>query len=371
MTLREQLRVIVAAPGQRKDRSDAAARPEFGRRFTDHMFSMKYAQDRGWYDPAITAYAPLSLPPGACVFHYGQEIFEGMKAFEGRSGLMLFRPGDHLQRMNRSARLLCMPEIDTAFVEEALEILSTLDREWIPAAEGASLYLRPTMIAAEEGLGVRPANEYLFFVIACPARAYYGASGTTEPVRILVSDEFTRTVRGGTGQAKAGGNYAASLRGSEAALKARCSQTLWLDALERRYVEEVGTMNIFFVLDDVVVTPPLGETVLAGITRDSVIKMARARGWAIEERPVEIDEVLAGCRSARLTEAFGSGTAVGISPISTLVFRGEEYDVGDRQAGPRAIELHHALQAARTGQLPGFEAWVTPVVRSSLGAAIA
>lgn len=368
MTLREQLRVIAVPPGQRKDPSADGPTLEFGRRFTDHMFSMKYSEERGWYEPAITPHAQLSLAPSACVFHYGQEIFEGMKAFAAPSGLMLFRAADHLQRMNRSARLLCMPQIDTAFVEEALKALCTLDREWIPATEGASLYLRPTMIAVEEGLGVRPANEYLFFVIACPAQAYYGASGTTiEPVRILVSDEHTRTVRGGTGQAKAGGNYAASLRASKAASAARCSQTLWLDALERRYVEEVGTMNIFFVLDDVLVTPALGETVLAGITRDSVIKMARARGWQVEERPVDIAEALAGSRSGRLTEAFGSGTAVGISPIETLVFHGEEYDVGDRAAGSRAIELHHALQAARTGRLPGFEAWVSRVATSELG----
>lgn len=356
------LTIVTAKEGQRKPRPAPGTRLEFGRQFTDHMFMMAHTSGRGWHEPRIAPYAPLTLDPAALVFHYGQECFEGLKAYPADDGqIYLFRAETHLQRLNHSAKKLCMPEIDVALVHDALKKLIGLDREWMPKTQGASLYIRPTLISTEAGLGMRVSSEYLFYIIVCPVEAYWGADEAIKPVRIHVSDEYVRAVRGGVGDTKTGGNYAASMRAAEAAQRAGCVQTLWLDAIERKYVEEVGTMNLFLVFDDTLVTPPLGGTILAGVTRDSVLTIARDKGMRVEERLVAIDEVLEGASSGRLKEAFGSGTAVVISPVSALVFRGREYLIANGQSGPLALALYRDLYAAQHAKLPAYLPWLARV----------
>jgi branched-chain amino acid aminotransferase len=357
-----QLSIVPAKEGQRKPRPAPGARLEFGRQFTDHMFLMSYARDRGWQEPRIAPYGPLTLDPAALVFHYGQACFEGLKAYPTGDGqIHLFRAERHLARLNHSAQKLCMPSIDVAFVHDALRKLVALEREWMPKTQGASLYIRPTLISTEAGLGMRVSSEYVFFIIVCPVEAYWGADEAIKPVRIHVSDEYVRAVRGGVGDTKVGGNYAASMRAQEAAQKAGCVQTLWLDAIERKYVEEVGTMNLFLVLDDALVTPPLGGTILPGVTRDSVLTIARDKGLRVEERAVSIDEVLDGAGTGRLTEAFGTGTAVVISPISALVYQGREYPIGNQQSGPVALALYQDLYAAQHGKAPAYLPWLSKI----------
>ncbi len=329
----------------------------FGQHFTDHIFTMRYEEGRGWHSPAITPYRDFSLDPAAMVLHYGQAIFEGLKAYRGRDGhICLFRPRDNFQRMNRSARRMCMPDLPVDTVMEGLRRLVLLEKDWIPAAAGASLYIRPTMIATEPALGVRPARQYLFFIILSPVGAYYPEG--FDPVKIFVTDKYVRAVPGGVGAAKTAGNYAASIMAAVEAQQQGYTQVLWLDAVERRYVEEVGTMNIFFVINGEVVTPPLSGSILPGITRDSVLRLVRDWQFPVAERRIAIDEVLVASENGGLAEVFGTGTAAVISPVGLLYYQGKEFSINDGKTGPLAQRLFDELQAIQYGERPDPYGWV-------------
>ncbi len=329
----------------------------FGRYFTDHMFIMDYDRDRGWHNPRICPYQPLVLDPAAIVLHYAQTIFEGLKAYLGVDGrVRLFRPKDNMARMNRSARRMVMPEINETFALEALIELVRLEKEWIPSERGASLYIRPTMIGTQATLGVKPSCSYYYYVILSPVGAYY-AEGFN-PVKIYVTDRYVRAVPGGVGDVKTGGNYAASLMASEEAKAKGFTQVLWLDAKERRFVEEVGTMNIFFYFEDELVTPELTGSILPGITRDSVIKLARDWGIPVAERRISIEEVIEGIATGRLKECFGTGTAAVISPVGLLRYQDQEYVINGGQTGPLAQRLFNELTAYQYGEKEDPYGWI-------------
>ena len=329
----------------------------FGQIFTDHMFSMKYRQGKGWYDAQITRYQKFSMDPSAMVLHYGQAIFEGLKAYRGKDDqIYLFRPRANLERMNISAERMCMATIDVDDVLQALKTLITIDKDWVPKTLGSTLYIRPAMIATEAGLGVRPAKEYLFFVILSPVGAYYPEG--FNPVKIYVSDTYVRAVPGGVGHVKTAGNYAASIMAAVEAQQKGYTQVLWLDALERRYVEEVGTMNIFFKIDGKIITPPLGGSILPGITRDSVIKLTRDWGLDVEERPIAIDEVIEANSSGHLEEVFGSGTAAVISPVGALYYQGQTITINSGKTGELSQRLFDVLQDIQYGNIPDSNGWV-------------
>jgi len=350
-----EVKIEKAAPGELKAKPDQD-KLGFGKYFSDHMLLMPYNGDRGWHDPVIRKYQNFSLDPAAMVYHYGQEIFEGLKAYRGAEDrIYLFRPADNLRRMNDSATRMCMPVIPVEKVLEALKKLLDLDREWVPRAPGATLYIRPTMIATEAGLGVRPAKEYMFFVILSPVGAYYPQG--FNPVKIYVTDKYVRAVRGGVGEVKTGGNYAASIMAALEAQQKGYTQVLWLDALERKYIEEIGTSNIFFKIDDELVTPALSGSILPGITRDSVIKLARSWGVKVSERPISIDEVQAGIASGSLKEIFASGTAAVISPVGALSYQGREYPINGETTGPLAQRLFDELQGIQYGTRPDPFGW--------------
>ena len=332
----------------------------FGKYFTDHMFMMVWDKEKGWHDIKICPYQRFHLDPAALIFHYAQAIFEGMKAYREEDGQMfLFRPQDNFERMNRSAQRLCMPRFPVEKMVQWLKALVYLDRDWVPTAPGASLYIRPTMIGVNPALGVQPASVYYFYIIASPVGAYY-AEGFN-PTKIYVSDEESRAAKGGVGNVKAAGNYAASLYTEEVAKKAGYTQVLWLDACEHRYCEEVGTSNIFFVVGDELVTPPLDGTILPGITRDSVIKLAESWGVRVAQRPIAIDEVFAASKDGRLTEAFATGTAAVISPVGELAFKGETYVINGGRVGELAQRLYNELQAIQHGRAADPFKWVVRV----------
>jgi len=332
----------------------------FGLHFTDHMLLMKWNRQNGWHDSKICPYQDFRLDPASMVFHYGQAIFEGMKAYRGKDDqIFLFRPKDNFERMNTSALRMCMPRLPVDKVLKALKALLYLERSWIPAVPGASLYIRPTMIAVDPFLGVRPSDSYLFYIILSPVGAYY-AEGFN-PTRIYVSDEYVRAVKGGVGNVKTAGNYAASLFTSQVAKKAGYTQVLWLDACEHRWVEEVGTSNIFFLIDDELVTPPLGGSILPGITRDSVLKLAESWGVKTSERQIAIDEVLAASRDGRLQEAFGTGTAAVVSPVGELMYKDTVYTVNNGETGPLARRMFDELQAIQHGLSEDPFKWVMRV----------
>ncbi len=330
----------------------------FGRYFTDHMLVMPYTEGRGWHDLSIQPYRNFSLDPAAMVLHYGQAIFEGMKAYRGKDGgIYLFRPAANIERMNISAARLCMPQLPVDDVLAALKELLRLDQDWIPSAQGATLYLRPTMISTEAALGVRPAKEYLFFVIMSPVGAYYPEG--FNPVKIYVTDTYVRAVPGGVGHIKAAGNYAASIMAAEEAKKKGFTQVLWLDAVERRYIEEVGTMNIFYVIGDEIITPPLGGSILPGVTRDSVIQMAKSWGLTVVERRISIDEVLAAQENGSLKEIFGTGTAAVISPVGSLHYQGRDCLINNGKIGALSQRLFDEILAIQYGAKEDPYGWVT------------
>ncbi len=328
----------------------------FGQYFTDHMFLMKYVSGQGWVNPCIIPYKPIELDPAALVFHYAQAVFEGLKAYYGEDQrIRLFRPDMNAKRFNTSAERLCMPTIDPDLFVEIIKTLVMVEREWVPKARGASLYIRPTMIATEPALGVRPALEYLFFVITSPVGAYYKEG--FNPVKIMVTDKYVRAVPGGIGYTKAAANYAASLKAAQEAQALGYSQVLWLDARERRFVEEVGTMNIFFYFRDSLVTPFLSGSILPGVTRDSVIQLARDWGLEIQERPISIEEVIEGLEKGELLEVFGTGTAAVISPVGVLHYRGKDYMINKGKTGPLAKKLFEEITGIQYGLLPDFRDW--------------
>ncbi len=330
----------------------------FGVYLTDHMFVMEFDEDRGWHNAAISKYDDFSLDPAAMVLHYGQAIFEGLKAYRGKDDdIFLFRPMDNLRRMNLSAARMCMPLFPEEEVLNGLKKLLQIDQEWIPRADGATLYIRPTMIATEAGLGVRPAKKYLFYIILSPVGAYYPEG--FNPVSIFVTDKYVRAVPGGVGSAKTAGNYAASIMAAVEAQEKGYTQVLWLDAVERKYIEEVGTMNIFFIIDDEIITPPLSGSILPGITRDSVLKLAEGWGHKVIERPITIDEVFAANNEGKLKEIFGTGTAAVISPVGSLYYQEQLCEINGGKTGPLAQKLFDELQGIQYGHKPDPHHWMT------------
>ncbi len=342
------IKVNPVAPESRKAKPADEAKLGFGKFFTDHMFTMTYFSGRGWENAEIGPYRPICLQPTAMCLHYGQEIFEGMKAYRGKSGeIYLFRPKDNIRRMNASAERLCMPAVDPDVFMDAMVKLVLLDRDWIPRGQGAALYIRPTMIATEAALGVHPADEYLFFIIVGPVGAYYPEG--FNPTRIYVSEEYVRSVRGGTGTCKNAGNYAASLYASEIAKKIGYTQVLWLDAIEKKYAEEVGTSNIFFLVGDELVTPPLEGTILPGVTRDSVLAMARHWGMTVSERRIGMEEIVQAAAAGTLKEVFASGTAAVVSPVGQFYYQGKEYLVNGGKIGPVTRKLYEEILGIQYG----------------------
>ena len=294
------------------------------------------------YSARIQPYGPFSIDPAAMVLHYSQEIFEGLKAFRRPDGsIAMFRPADNVARFNRSAERLCMPQVDEKFFLDAMIQLLRLEVDWVPHNIGTSLYIRPTMIATEAMLGVRPSNKYLCYIILSPVGAYY--KGGIAPVKIWISDFYVRAAEGGTGEAKTGGNYAASLYAAKQASEQGYDQVLWLDAKEKRFVEEVGSMNMLFLYDGKIVTSPLHGTVLDGITRRSALTLLQEMGYEIEERALSVDEVMEGARSGRLQEAFGTGTAVVISPVGSFCYQDECVQLGDGNPGELTMKLYDKL----------------------------
>ncbi|HIP40295.1 MAG TPA: branched-chain amino acid aminotransferase [Desulfocapsa sulfexigens] len=344
---------------KRKDKPDQS-NLGFGNFFTDHMFLMKWDRENGWYDAEICPYRDFSMDPAAMVYHYGQAIFEGLKAYKGENEqIYMFRPEDNLERMNSSALRMCMPRLPVDTVLKAIKALVYLDRDWIPSGDGATLYIRPTMIAVEPALGVRPSQQYYFFVIMSPVGAYY-AEGFN-PTKIWVTDKYVRAVKGGVGHVKTAGNYAASIMAAEEAHKAGYTQVLWLDACERKYIEEVGTSNIFFKIGDELITPPLGGSILGGITRDSVIQLAASWGVTVNERQITIDEVIAAIEDGSLQEAFGSGTAAVIAPVGELCYQEKKYVVADGNTGELSQRLFDELQAIQNGEQDDPFKWIVRV----------
>lgn len=329
----------------------------FGTIFTDHMFNMDYNLEQGWHNPRIEPYSSLTLDPSTMVLHYGQAIFEGLKAFYGENGrIRLFRPRDNFQRLNRSARALCIPEFDADFLLAALKQLLDIERDWVPKSVGTALYIRPTAIATDPFLGVRASHTYRYFVILSPVGAYYKEG--FNPVKIWVTKDHVRAVRGGLGEAKTPGNYAASLYAGEAAHQQGFSQVLWLDGVEQKYVEEVGSMNIFFVIDGKLITPALNGSILPGITRDSVIQLAKKWGIPVSEQQISIDEVVEAHHAGKLAEIFGSGTAAVISPVGEMKYGEETIQVGHGQPGPMAQRFFKAIQDIQYGHADDEMGWI-------------
>ncbi|NIK11689.1 branched-chain amino acid aminotransferase [Alkalibacillus almallahensis] len=332
----------------------------FGRTFTDHMFLMDYSEESGWHNARITPYQPLQIDPAAMVFHYGQSVFEGLKAYLSPEGEpLLFRPQKNLQRFNQSNERLCIPQIDEDFLLYALKELIQIEKDWIPTSEGMSLYIRPTVISTQPFLGVAPSTNYTLMIILSPVGAYYKEG--INPVKIAVEDNYVRAVRGGTGEAKTGGNYAASLKAQEVAAKDGYAQVLWLDGVEKRYIEEVGSMNVFFKIGDEVVTPQLNGSILNGITRDSAMALLRHWGYHVTERAITIDELYTEYEKGNVIEAFGTGTAAAISPIGQLDWGDKQMQFNNGETGHLAKNLYDTLMGIQYGKVDDPFDWVINV----------
>ena len=332
----------------------------FGKTFTDHMFLMDYDAGQGWHDPRIVPYGPLSLEPSCMVFHYAQELFEGMKAYRTPEGrVQLFRPMENALRFNNSCERMCVPPIDPEFFVQAVKTLVKVDQDWVPHKKGASLYIRPFVFATDPSLGVHASHSYLFVIILCPVGSYY-AEGL-DPVKIYVEDADVRAVRGGTGYAKCGGNYAASIRAGERAEEKGFSQVLWLDGVERKYIEEVGSMNVLFKIGGKVVTPALTGSVLPGITRKSCLELLRDWGIPVEERLISTQELFDAADAGKLEEAFGSGTAAVVSPIGELAMGDKDVIVNGGQIGHLTQRLYDTLTGIQWGTEPDAYGWTVPV----------
>ncbi|MFI2858255.1 branched-chain amino acid aminotransferase [Paenibacillus sp. JSM ZJ436] len=332
----------------------------FGTHFSDHMFIMDYAEGQGWYNPRVVPYQPISLDPAAKVFHYGQTIFEGLKAYKTGDGrVLLFRPRKNMERLNRSNDRLGVPHIDEDLALEALNALIKVDQDWIPEESGHSLYIRPYVIATQPALGVDASAEYKFMIIMSPVGNYYPEG--VNPVKIYVENEYVRAVRGGVGEAKTAGNYAASLKAQEIAKQKGYSQVLWLDGVHRKYVEEVGSMNVFFKINGVVYTPALNGSILNGITRSSIIQLLRDWGLTVEETAISIEELFAAAQSGALEEAFGTGTAAVISPIGELNWKDEKAVIGGGVTGEISGKLYVTLTGIQRGLVPDPFGWMVEV----------
>ncbi len=328
----------------------------FGHYFTDYMFTMKYTQGEGWHDPVIEPNEPQRFDLGTSIFHYAQGIFEGMKAFIQPDGsIAVFRPEENWARMNRSAERMCIPQFPADVAEEGLEELLKLEKDWIPTKPGTALYIRPTIVATRVMLGVHASTEYLFFIILSPVGSYY-AHGL-EPTKLLVEDFYVRSAIGGTGEAKCLGNYAASMKAGEEAEKKGFDQVLWLDAKDKKYVEEVGSMNMFFVINGEVVTPALVGSILPGITRKSCLQVLRDKGYPVSERRISIDEVIEASKNGTLDEAFGTGTAAVISPVGLIRYKDEDYVINGGKMGEITKMLYDTITGIQYGKLEDVYGW--------------
>ncbi|MDI6835169.1 branched-chain amino acid aminotransferase [Ciceribacter thiooxidans] len=347
-----------ANPMPEADRLKAFENLGFGTLFSDHMAVIRWSADKGWHSAEVTARAPFPLDPAAAVLHYAQEIFEGMKAYRAADGrAVLFRPEENARRFNESARRMAMPELPEALFLEAVEQLVRADARWIPAAEGSSLYLRPFMFASEAFLGVRPSKEYIFCVIASPVGPYF--KGGAKPVSIWVSEHYTRAAAGGTGAAKCGGNYAASLVAQAAAYEHGCDQVVFLDAAEHRWIEELGGMNVFVVMaDGSLVTPPLGGTILPGITRKSLIALARDLGYTVREERYAFEDWKADVASGKAKEAFACGTAAVVAAIGKVKSPDGEFVINAGETGPVTAKLRDTLVGIQRGQTNDAHGWL-------------
>ncbi len=324
----------------------------FGRVYADHMFVADY--DNGWKDLRIDPYGPLSLTPGNATLHYGQSIFEGMKAYRTIADeIKLFRPEKNWERLNRSAERMQMPVLPREIFFEGLSALLKLDQAWVPAGEGMSLYIRPFMFAADEYIGIRPSSRYKFIIFSCPVGKYY-----SQPLKVRVEEKYCRASKGGTGFAKTAGNYAASLNPMFAAQKDGYDQLIWTDASTHQFVEESGTMNLMFLLDGKLVTPELGDTILAGVIRDSIIQMAKGWGMIVEERPVAIQEVITAIQDGKLQEAFGVGTAAVVAPIKTIGFQGQDFQLPEATIESFSAKVAKEFSDIRYGKIPDRFDWM-------------
>lgn len=351
-----EIKVELTKTPKEKPASDNLA---FGNIFSDHMFIMDYQEGKGWHDARIVPYSSMSYEPSIMVFHYGQAIFEGLKAYKAKGEVVMFRPDENFKRLNNSCDALCIPKIDEAFAVEALKKLIDIDRDWVPDAPDTSLYIRPFIIATEPHIGVHPANSYQFIIITGPVGAYYKEG--LNPVKIFVESHYVRAVKGGLGEAKASANYAASLKAQEMAAKNGYTQVLWLDGVERKYVEEVGTMNVFFVIGDEVVTPALNGSILPGITRKSCLELLRSWGLNVSERRISIQEIYDAADNGQLKEAFGTGTAAVISPIGELCWNDKRLSLSDGKIGELSQKLYDNITGIQYTKLSDQFNWIVKI----------
>ena len=345
-----------ACPKEKPDSSTLG----FGKIFTDHMFMMDYNSEKGWYNARIIPFAPISLHPASTVLHYGSEIFEGLKAYRRADGkVQLFRPMENIRRLNNSAERLCLPQIPEEDALEALTAFVQCEQDWTPSAPGTSLYLRPFLYGNDETLGVHAVHNATFVIIASPVGSYYKEG--INPVKIMIEDQDVRAVRGGTGYAKCGGNYAASNRAGKRAEEQGYSQVLWLDGVERKYIEEVGAMNVMFKIAGEIVTPMLTGSILPGITRKSCIEVLKKEGYTVHERLLSIDELKAAMENGTLEEAWGCGTAAVVSPIGELFYQGVHYPVNNGQIGEVTQHLYDTLTGIQWGRIEDTFGWTMPL----------
>jgi len=328
---------------------------KFGRVFTDHMFMMDHV-DGAWQRPRIMPFGDMELSPATLVLHYAQTIFEGMKAYRDHRGeVNLFRPQENIARMNRSAARMCMPQVPEDIFLEGLKELVRMDASWVPEGEDAALYIRPFMFANDEYIGVKPSEGYRFMIFICPVRGYY-----QEPLRVYLEMKYSRAFPGGTGEVKCGGNYAGGLYPTKLRQDEGYHQQIWTDALEHKYIEESGTMNVFFIIDGELATPSLDGTILPGITRNSILTLAREQGLRVEERKVSVEEVVEGLRNGKVSAAFGAGTAATIAPIQVIGFNGEDFQLPELTADSEVLKLGKLLDDIRRGRVPDTHGWVVP-----------
>ena len=332
----------------------------FGTIFTDHMFIMNYETGKGWFDPRIVPYQSLSFEPSAMVFHYGQEMFEGLKAYKTEDGrTLLFRPDKNIERANNTNKRICIPQIPEENFLQAIKAVVKTDEAWIPTKPGTSLYIRPFIIATDPFLGVRPSDTYMFIIILSPVGAYYPEG--LNPVKIWIEDEYVRAVRGGIGEAKTGGNYVASLASQVKAHDEGYSQVLWLDGVERKYIEEVGAMNIFFKINGKIVTPKLNGSILPGVTRNAVIHLCKEWGMEVEEKRISIDEIFEAYKNNQLEEVFGTGTAAVISPVGELRWEKEHMPINDGKIGEISQKLYDTITGIQLGKEKDIFNWTVEV----------
>lgn len=355
-------------PATDAEREAILADPAFGQEFTDHMVSIEWTEDKGWHDAQVRPYGPVSLDPATNVFHYGQAIFEGLKAYRHADGsISTFRPEQNAKRMQHSAHRLAMPELPEELFIESLRQLVSIDKAWVPEAGGeAALYLRPFMIGTEETLGVKPSHSYTFYVIASPAGAYF--SGGVKPVSVWVSKEYVRAAPGGTGDAKFAGNYAGSLLAQAEAQEKGCDQVVWLDAIERKYIEEMGGMNLMFVEgsgdDATLVTPALSGSLLAGITRMSLLQVAEDAGLGTEERKITVEQWREGVENGTITETLACGTAAVLTPVGRVRSADGEFTINNNEAGPITMSLRERLRGIQNGSVEDTHGWNVTLVEA-------